>query len=288
MPNLYVSLNSFKGQGAANLALGSNDARLVALIDTISRQAENYCGHHFYSLTQIRYFSGNGLDILPLPDNWDLIAITTLKEDEDGDSTFETTWAAADYHLYPYDAQPTGDIGRARPYHKLEVNQATNGTKGSFSIGQRRFELTGKWGYCESTEATGATINEGAQYSSSDTTLTVSDGTKISIGDTLMIETEQIYVKDQANVGGADFTVTRGINGTTAAAHADATAISRILYPLPVVEAVYMQASRLWTRRASGFANNLGFAETGIVRPWTGLDRDVKELLDQYRLLVVA
>ena len=103
----------------------------------------------------------------------------------------------------------------------------------------------------------------------------------MSPGDTLLIESEQLYV---TAVSGNNLTAERGVNGTTAATHADDTAISRFVYPKQLVEAVVMQASRLWTRRASGFADEAGFAETGLVTPVKGLGLDVRQMLDSFRI----
>ncbi|MBM3269203.1 MAG: hypothetical protein FJZ01_16300 [Candidatus Sericytochromatia bacterium] len=64
----------------------------------------------------------------------------------------------------------------------------------------------------------GATINEGATFGLSDTTLTVSDGTKFTVGDILLIESEMLLVDGKTS---NNLTVVRGINGTVAADHAD-------------------------------------------------------------------
>ena len=43
-------------------------------------------------------------------------------------------------------------------------------------------------------------------------------------------------------------------------------------------------ASRLWTRRAAGYADVVGFDDGGTARPWQGFGRDVKDLIQKYRL----
>ncbi len=55
----------------------------------------------------------------------------------------------------------------------------------------------------------------------------------------------------------------------------------------PIVEATIEQASRLWTRRGQGFANQIGFQETGQVGPVvTGMDRDMRDLIRPYVRMV--
>lgn len=69
------------------------------------------------------------------------------------------------------------------------------------------------------------TINEGAPFTASDVTLTVNDVTGVSVNDVMVIESERLLVT--AKPGGNNLTVTRGVDGTTAAAHADTTACTR-------------------------------------------------------------
>jgi len=68
-----------------------------------------------------------------------------------------------------------------------------------------------------------ADVNEGAAYAAGDVTLTVTDGTQFSVGDTVYIDSEQLTV---TAIAVNDLTVTRGVNGTTDAAHADLTDVS--------------------------------------------------------------
>ena len=69
-----------------------------------------------------------------------LLSVTTLKTDEDGDGTFETTWSAAtDYLLYPLNAATMG-----RPYREISANPVS-GTR-LFPIGQNRVQVVGSWG----------------------------------------------------------------------------------------------------------------------------------------------
>ncbi len=63
-------------------------------------------------------------------------------------------------------------------------------------------------------------VNEGAAYAAGDVTLTVTDGTQFTVGDTVYIGSEQLTV---TAIAVNDLTVTRGVNGTTDAAHVDLT-----------------------------------------------------------------
>jgi len=142
-------------------------------------------------------------------------------------------------------------------------------------------EAAGKWGYREVTEDSGASINEGGAFSAADTTLTVTDGSKFSLGDTLSIESESLYV---TAISTNDLMVTRGANGTTAAALNDSTDVYIFRYPGPVVEACLLQAARLWKRKDSAYAPADDGRAVGSGAA-SGLDAAVQRLLEPYRRL---
>ena len=75
-------------------------------------------------------------------------------------------------------------------------------------------------------------------------------------------------------ISGNNLTVTRGLNGTTAATHADNTIVSVLRWPAPVERATLINTSRIWTR-APAF-------EPFYVD--VDLDTDVRTMLDAYRL----
>src|SRR3990167_10966476 len=114
MPNLYVSLATVKGAGLLNISGTGDDARLRDLIEAVSRNLDDYLRREMFSQLRTLYLSGNGKARMPLP--LDLVSISSLTEDTDGNDTYETTWAVTDYELWPYDASPTAKIDVARPY----------------------------------------------------------------------------------------------------------------------------------------------------------------------------
>ena len=79
------------------------------------------------------------------------------------------------------------------------------------------------------------------------TTVAVDDGTQFAIGQTLMIGNEQMLI---TNISTNNLTVTRAINGTTAAAHADNSDVYILRWPASVERAALIQTSRIWTRAA--------------------------------------
>jgi len=92
---------------------------------------------------------------------------------------------------------------------KFQINVGLDNTVGGTGWG------AGQWSGTTS-DALATTINEGAEYSISDTTLTVASGTGISTGDVILIEKELLFV---SNVVSNNLTVVRGHSGL----HANST-----------------------------------------------------------------
>ena len=271
MSNAYASLTALKSSGVLNLTGTAEDGRLRTLLESVSRQVDAYTMRTFFCQKDTRYFAGNGA--LVFYPSWDLISVDTLKEDENADGSFNDTWATTDYELWPYDASPTADSDSSRPYLSLQINTKSNGTKGVWQPNQRAFELVGLFGNSERKKLATA-LNGG--ISSSATSVGVASGAALEILETIKVEDEQMYI---TNISTNTLTVERGVNGTTAASHSDSDDVYAIEYPGPIVEGTLMQAGRLWTRRASGFANQVGFSETGQMSPVAGLDQDVRQML---------
>ena len=245
MTSAYADLDTLKSPSVLNLTGIAFDARLLALLEDVSRWIDVHCNRHFYVLTATRRFDGTGGTQLRIPD---LVSLTTLTSDEDQDRVFETIWSSSDYLLYPLNAEPQQPWGR--PYSRLSVD-VTAGSRASFPFGPSTVEIAGKWGFREETQDSGADINEGATFSASDTLLTVTDGTRFAPGQTVLIDTEQLYT---TAISGNILTVSRAVNGTAAATHADGADIFIFRYPGPVVEACLLRTSRLWRSRDPGEA----------------------------------
>jgi hypothetical protein len=115
----------------------------------------------------------------------------------------------------------------------VAANSSDTGNGGSSVVGAYQINVgldntvggtgwgAGQWSGTTSG-ALATTINEGAEFSDSDTTLTVTSGTGIIATDLILIEEELLTV---SSVSTNDLTVTRASSGTTAAAHADGTLV---------------------------------------------------------------
>ena len=238
--NSYASLTEFKG--ILGVTSTTDDVMMRKILESSSRSIESYCNRVFYSVTSTKYF--NGAVTLWVPD---LLSVTTLKTDEDGDGTFENTFdgtaGTGDYIKYGTGLE---DSLNTFPYTRLEINP--NGDYGSFASGVKRgVEIAGVWGYGDGTSATPyvATVITGTVATTTGLTLTLSADGIIEIGHTILCESEQMYV---TALGTLSATVERNVNGTTAATHSSKT-LSYYRYPRDIMQACLDLSVALWQNR---------------------------------------
>ena len=282
MANAYANLKTIKSVSLLDIAGGSHDSRLLELLEDVSRWIDQYCNRHFFSLQTTRVFDvegGSSRILVP-----DLVRITALKSDADGDSRFETAWTSGDYRLYPLNAEPTQPWGR--PYSRLEVGNGAGGrTQGRprFPKGRATVQIVGVWGFREELH-TSAVVVDGMGIDPSGVQFGVNGGMPFSGGDTLLVGSEQMYVID---AGTNMLKVERGVNGTRAARHGAASAIGVFRYPAGVSEACLVQAARLWKRKDMAFGTDSGAYRAVLNGKFAGLDSDVRQMLSPYRRAAV-
>jgi hypothetical protein len=92
-----------------------DDFELNLAIDAASRCIDDYCERVFWRGTDTRtYIPGNfyALDVD------DLVSVTTLATDADGDGTYEQAWTGTDYQLLPVNPNRFTD---PRPYTRIKA-----------------------------------------------------------------------------------------------------------------------------------------------------------------------
>lgn len=116
-----------------------------------SREIDQWCGRHFYKITEARTLVPHDPWCLKLGEFNDLVSITTLKTDASGDGTFETTWQTSDYQLLTASGSPNPNAGpEPKPYGQIRaIGAQTFPRFYSYGLGQRtdRVEVTGTWGW---------------------------------------------------------------------------------------------------------------------------------------------
>ena len=269
----------------------TDDAKLLHLLQSVSRAIDSYCRRHFYVATQTRYYDGDAGTIY-VTDQYtertgeylarlnvhDLLSITSIKMDSNGDASYEDTLVATDYILYPYDGYPKTRID-------MDLRQ---GDYGSWAKGQQAIQIVGSWGYGDGQNAS-PVIDSGCTAtaaSTTATTVTVSDTSLLEVGQNVLLGTERMYVR--ALPTSTSGTVYRGINGSTAATQAN-VAVYVYQYPEEVREATLIGAAKLWKRKDTAFATMSGTPTLGQIEVTRGLlkDPDITSLLAPFRRLRV-
>ena len=266
--NAYNGLTTLKDR--LDVTGTAHDTALLALLVAASREIDDLTNRFFYVDATTRYFDGAGVVIFLD----DLLSVTTFKLDEDGDATYEVTMAVTDYVLYPLN-EPT----------KVYAKISSNSNYGGFASGVRKgVEIAGDFGFGNSaTPYSDSGVNVPAGNLAKGATsviLGTGEGAKFSAGNTIRIDTEQIYV---SVVLVETLTLVRGVNGTIDAAHTAPADIDIYGYPEPIMEATLIQAMRWWKRRETAFQDVTGLPELGTVIQYKGLDPDVKLIVEAYR-----
>ena len=273
--NSYASLTELKG--ILGITSTTDDVMMRKILEGASRSIESNLNRRFYSTSETKYF--NGAVVLWIPD---LLSVTTLKTDEDGDGTFENTFdgtaGTGDYILYGGGLEDSLNL---YPKTRLEINPY--GDYGSFASGVKRgVEIAGVWGYGDGTSATPyvTTAITGTVATTTGLTLTLSADSIIEIGHTILCESEQMYV---TALGTLSATVERGVNGTTAATHS-LKVLSYYRYPRDIMQACLDLSVALYQNRTKQGLQSERLGDYSYTIAGTSLGKGMVEtILDNIR-----
>lgn len=252
----------------------TDDPKLVRLIESVSRgfDGARVLNRQVFAEYGTRYVDGDGSRELLL--DFDLLAVTGLTVDTDGDGTYETTLTeGTHYRLTP----------RNRP-NKRAIELLSAATISAWPEYPDAVRIVGQFGYRAMWESTGQTVQNVTEISAGGTSLQLTASAALAVGDLLVIESEEVYVT--AIPDGTHATIERAQNGTTAAAHANGTAINRRRYPADIELACRLQVARVFGEMRTGqSAANAELATGGFT--WASLYPHVRDLLQNHRHLVV-
>lgn len=141
--NGYCTLAELKARLDIATADTDDDTILEAIITAVSRHIDNVAGRWFFSSSgsvadETRYYTGHDSHEFISPD--DIISLTTIATDGDGDGTYEDTWTDSDYNLLPYNAS-----SGSSPYTSIETSE--QGDYWFPEMAKKGIKLTGKFGY---------------------------------------------------------------------------------------------------------------------------------------------
>lgn len=292
MPNCYASLAEIKAGMPDGIRASTTkyDAMILSLASEVSRAIDAWCNRTFFPQLATRYFYGSGTPDLLIPD---LLSITSVAYSGDDGETY-TTLVSADYL-----ATVCGDVNSKRSYDLLRVS-ALSDTLSYWVEGERSVRIAGVWAYADDRDTawkSSGDTSEDNPLSASATTLTVNDvdaedaygvPSLFSPGQLLRLESEYVETGLQIDTSANTLRIIRGRNGTTAAAHAQNTAIDIWTAPEPIRRACIIQVNRQLERGFQGFSDARATEEIGsfvYTRQW---DPEAMALMSPYRLRVFA
>src|SRR3990167_10237043 len=98
--NGYLSLEDFKAEAFHEPQDTTSDVAIERIINAVSRKIDEWCFTRFYTTTADETYYYTAAESGKLYTD-DILSLTTLATDEDGDRTYEVTWASTDYDLNP-------------------------------------------------------------------------------------------------------------------------------------------------------------------------------------------
>jgi len=221
----YCSVSEIKS--ILGISSTSDDVMLRKICESASQSIDQYTNRHFYTQSTTKYFDGAVELYVP-----DLLSITTLKTDEDGDYDYDNTYETTDYILYG-----VGIEDKLNTYPKTRIVIDPNGDYSSFASGYKKgVQIAGVWGYGDGISATpyiaDTTITE--DLTAGESAIDVTSVTNLSAGQLILIGSEQYYIY---SISTLTLTVEPGVNGTTAATHDTAKTIYIYQYPSDIRQA---------------------------------------------------
>lgn len=211
------------------------DGRIDRNIESASESIEKLTGRVFIPVTAIRYYpwpqiAGNSLKLFL---DEDLLAVTLLRSEAQDASP--TTIASTDYFL-----EPVNDP----PYQRIEIDLSSSSSFNAGDTSQRSIAVTGRWGYSEATKAAGALAEA---LDASETGVDVTDASLIGVGDTILCESEAMFVS-----GRATLTTGTTLNDTLVALENDVTVTVASGAAIKQGEVILLDSERMLVESISG------------------------------------
>jgi hypothetical protein len=236
----------------------------LSLLEGVSRRIDDVCrrsafGSGFGPRIGTNYYDGDGTNGLLLKD--DLISLSAFTVASVTGGTGVSPVVSTDYFL----SNVLGYTGP--PWRQLILHG--QGSPVQFFSGYRTIVCTGTWGYPASTVTLTATYS--AIGTAGTTSVAVSAATEFSAGQTLLIDSEQMYL---TSLTGTTLTVVRGVNGTTAATHAGG-ALAKYVYDARVHDVALRLFMRRWKARDAGADGTSG-----------GLDMPAQQTTEGEKLII--
>jgi hypothetical protein len=242
MANWLIGRRAVKG--ATSISGEAQNARIDRIIEAASRGIERHTRRYFIPRTETRLYRWPPLETAPsdiIYLDQDLISVTTLKTKAQ-DAT-PTTIASSDYFTEPNNTGP--------PYDRIEIDASSTAAFEAGDTSQRSIEIVGSWGYSSDTLSAGS-IDDSGGIDATETTVVISDSSLVDVGDTMLIESEQIFVADVTSAALGSILLN---DGSVTASQSDKTVTVDGSHGLNVGETILVDSERMFIEDIS--TNNL-------------------------------
>ena len=269
MPHSYLGRNALKSYLGDTTT--KSDASYKRALEGVTQEIDKWSNRTFKSVSETRYFTADDGDEILIDD---LISVSAVRMDQDGDRTYETTLSTSDWELGPWNATSSGE-----PYTVL--SRRPNGSY-SFTSARRGIQVVGVWGYWQDLAGSTSRTTSTSGLDATSTSFGVAGAiASLDVGQTIRIDSEDMYINDIDT--SSNVFVDRGINGSTASTHSTSSPLSVHHYPPAVVEACRIQATRIFKRKDAPFGSFAGPTDMieNVVEV-SRLDPDVEQLLKTY------
>lgn len=167
MNTWYCSKEQLKSRLNISPVDDKDDYEIQIVLQAVTDWITNYCGRHFYRITETRTFEPSNVWTLDLDD---VVTVTSVDLDYDGDGVYEVHWTeGVNYQLLRYNSNyNVHETGVARPRNYLQVTtgSAANPIGGAWLpwvipfTRRDRVSVTATWGWADVPPS----VNQAALY----------------------------------------------------------------------------------------------------------------------------
>lgn len=176
----YTTVEAVKR--AAGFTGSTLDSVILRHIEAAGQEIEARDGKWFLPITQTRTYPWPSGEIprgFVLYLDWPLLSLTSMTSDNG-----ITAVTTGNLFLEPNNLGP--------PYHRIEVDRATSEDFSFLNTPQRALGVTGAWGYHDRRETAGNL--DGALTTATETTVALTRGDVVGVGDVILVGSEQMWV----------------------------------------------------------------------------------------------
>ena len=276
MSNWYANRDIVKDALGIPATSTREHMQIDSAAEAVSRLFETYTRGWFYPALQTRHYTPEDSRALWTDPLLSVVALHTAP----GGTSFDTTWDSGDYRLAPYNASMETP---KRAYTRLE--RTTTG-RYSWPVGvDRSVRVQAYFGHMD--ERTSSPSPCATEIDATQKTMKFGSATMIHVGQTLLVDSEQVFLKEFLGTTSGEYTVERARNGTSGATHSSNSTVEVYQYPEIERAAIY-QVQMDFRAKDSPMGVFVPTITEERMRAPGGIHPFVARMLDPYRRRLVA